>query len=135
MELRILRIDATEDRTIGLVCVNNRFSCYSLEDAVRQGPKVPGRTAIPAGRYQVIITPSQRFGVPLPLIVEVPGFDGIRIHAGNTAADTEGCVLVGLGRSDDQVRDSRAALAQLQRQIEFALGAGRIVWCAIDNVF
>lgn len=75
--------------------------CWSLEDVVREVPgqpvaswKIHGKTAIPRGRYRVIVDHSEHFGKDLPHLLDVPGFDGVRIHGGNTAADTEGCVLV-----------------------------------------
>lgn len=78
------------------------FNCYTLEDQVREVPgrpvtewKVPGATAIPRGRYKVVIDWSNRFKRNMPHILGVEGFDGIRVHSGATAADTEGCVCVG----------------------------------------
>lgn len=134
MTLRVLRVDGTAFRTIGLLLVDGRFDCYTLEDALRLGPKVPGATAIPPGTYQVVITPSARFGRDLPLLVNVPGFTGIRIHAGNTDADTDGCLLVGMGRTADAVTESRSALALLQKQIADALARGDVVSIAVENV-
>jgi len=72
-----------------------------------------GQTAIPVGTYQIIITPSKRFGRLLPLLVSVPDFDGIRIHPGNKAEDTEGCILVGKTRSSDFIGRSREAFDEL----------------------
>ena len=90
MELTLTRTDFTNDSTIGELSVNGKFECFTLEDKVRP-VKIKGMTAIPAGAYEVVINFSERFQRPLPLLLNVPNFDGIRIHAGNTAKDTEGC--------------------------------------------
>ena len=96
MDLRLERLWLAPLDTIGTFLIDGLFECFVLEDQVREaGVKVPGQTAIPVGRYEVIITPSQRFKEDLPLLVGVPGFEGVRIHAGNTHEDTEGCILVG----------------------------------------
>lgn len=91
------------------------------------GPKVYGETAIPAGTYNVVITPSQRFKRDLPMVENVPGFQGIRIHPGNTAEDTDGCILVGKAKGPDSVTDSRAAFNELFPKIKTALDAGETV--------
>jgi len=117
MRLTLKRTDATETRTLGELSIDGAFECYTLEDAVREGPKVPGATAIPAGLYEVDVTFSQRFKRMLPLVKAVPGFEGIRVHAGNTAADTEGCILVGQERGKDSLRKSQAALAALMAKM------------------
>ena len=114
MDLTLTRVDLTPTRTIGSLYLAGTWECFTLEDQVREpGVKVPGATAIPPGRYQVLLTFSQRFQRLLPLLLHVPWFTGIRIHAGNTAADTEGCILVGQERAGDQVLKSRAALEVL----------------------
>jgi len=135
MMIRVLRIDGDAQRTIGLLVVDGVFHGYSLEDAVRTGPKVPGHTAIPTGRYRVTVTMSQQFKTYLPLLLDVPGFEGIRIHAGNTDADTSGCILVGTSRSPDAILESRSALLLLQRQIMRTIEAEREVWIGVDNCF
>lgn len=90
--------------TIGELCIDGVFQCHTLEDTVRKNqPKIPGATAIPAGTYQVIIDDSVRFNRPMPHILDVPGFEGVRIHSGNTDKDTEGCLL--LGTYDAQTPD------------------------------
>jgi hypothetical protein len=94
MKLKLLREKSSDDTTIGKLYIENEFFCYTLEDKVRD-KKVYGETAIPIGTYKVVITWSPRFKRQLPLLVDVPGFDGIRIHPGNTHKDTEGCILVG----------------------------------------
>lgn len=93
--------------TLGSLYVNGRWCCWTLEDELREQPgqpverwKVKGSTAIPSGTYEVQITRSARFKTDLPLLLDVPGFTGIRIHAGNTHKDTSGCLLVGLRRGE-----------------------------------
>ena len=94
MKLLLTRIKQENAYTIGRLFVDGLFECYTLEDTVRS-IKIPGETAIPAGKYKLIIDWSNRFKRNLPHILNVPGFEGIRIHSGNTAKDTEGCLLVG----------------------------------------
>lgn len=97
--------------------------------------KVYGRTAIPVGDYDVIISYSQRFRKELPEVLAVPGFKGIRIHSGNTPADTEGCILIGNSLSPNglEVRDSRAAMAQLMELLDAALDGGQAVTLSVRN--
>jgi len=79
--------------------------------------KVPGKTAIPVGTYPLRVTWSPRFKAMLPAVEGVPGFSGIRIHAGNSVEDTEGCILVGLRREGSRILDSRVALDQLMQRL------------------
>ncbi len=133
MELDLYRGPSAHGCTIGRLAVNGHFCCWTLEDPVHDGPKMPGVTAIPAGRYPVTITRSQRFGVLLPLIQDVPGFEGIRFHAGNTAADTSGCILVGMARTPFSIMSSQVALERIQPVIAEALGRGETVWLVIHD--
>lgn len=131
MRLALVRNDCTADRTIGTLTVDGVFQSFTLEPALARLAPVLDHPAIPVGRYRVDITPSTRFGRMLPLICNVPGRSGIRIHAGNGEADTEGCVLVGLSREHDSVESSRIALAALQPQIAGALARHGDVWITI----
>jgi hypothetical protein len=107
--------------TMGSMWVDDdvsRLYLFTLEDQIRpQGIKVPGETAIPAGRYQVLITKSARFKQYLPLIINVPMFDGIRIHSLNNRKQTEGCIGVGLERADEDILRSREAMSKLMNKI------------------
>jgi hypothetical protein len=133
MEIDLRRVELSAICTIGELYVDGEFVCYTLEDAVRD-QKIPGETAIPAGRYQVILTWSPRFRRILPLLVDVPGFEGVRIHPGNTAADTEGCILVGKVRGAAAVFQSIAAFDALFLKLEAATIVGREIWITIRNV-
>ena len=114
--------------TIGEMFINGEFKCYTLEDVVRpDGEKIYGETAIPAGSYRVTITHSNRFGRDLPLVNDVPNFSGIRIHPGNTAADTHGCILVGLSKSENFIGQSRLAFEGIFAQIRDAIEHGEEV--------
>ena len=119
-EILLKRRWYSDRSTIGSLRLGD-FSCFTLEDRVRPaGVKVQDKTAIPAGVYKVIVDFSQRFQRRMPLLLEVPMFTGIRIHSGNTAADTRGCILVGEWRSPDWVGDSRKAFNKLFPLIETA---------------
>lgn len=131
MELLLLREPSTRNATEGALYVRE---CFTLEDPVR-AEKIAGKTAIPAGRYRVIINRSQRFGKDLPLLLDVPGFTGVRIHAGNTSADTEGCVLIGQTQTspdDNYIGASRAAMNALMPKLRAALARGEEVWLEIQ---
>ena len=107
--------------TIGRLFVNGVYECDTLEDTVRaDGVKVAGETAIPAGKYPVRITYSPRFKKMLPLLDNVPNFTGVRIHTGNTAKDTQGCILVGYNCVKGCVVDSRAAFKRLFAKLKTA---------------
>ena len=111
--------------TIGRMEINGRYFCDTLEDTDRglseemsedgiAALKVKGATAIPTGTYRIDMqTRSPRFGRVLPRLVSVKGYAGVLIHSGNTAADTEGCILVGENRERGKVLNSRATLEHL----------------------
>lgn len=120
--------------TIGTLYLDGKAECFTCEDVRREMKgtpvsewKVPGQTAIPAGTYNVVVTPSQRFHRDLPLLENVSGFQGIRIHPGNTAEDTEGCILVGVSKMPTGVSESRRAFERLFIKIKESLGAGEKV--------
>lgn len=119
MELKLVRKEFTNDSTIGELSVNGKFECFTLEDRVRP-VKIKGETAIPLGAYEVVVTFSNRFKKPLPLFLNVPGFEGVRIHSGNTKKDTEGCILVGQTKAKNMVGKSRAAFDILFAKIKTA---------------
>jgi len=122
MDMILRRKWATEVSTVGELEVDGKFECYTLEDVVRGNePKVYGRTAIPAGTYKVTVTFSNRFQRPMPLLHDVPGFEGVRIHSGNTSQDTEGCILVGRVRESDRIGESKLAFEHLFSQIQTAV--------------
>lgn len=98
MNLTLTRDVFDPEFTLGVLTVDGKDFGYTVEDTIRE-VKVHGKTAIPEGRYRVDWTLSQRFGRYMPLLLNVPGFRGIRIHPGNSAADTEGCILPGLRRT------------------------------------
>jgi len=95
MLIEVKRFEFKDTHTVGKMYVDGVYECYTLEDVVRNGTKVLGKTAIPIGTYKLIIDASTRFKQDMPHILDVPNFTGVRIHAGNTSADTDGCILVG----------------------------------------
>ena len=113
--------------------------CDTLEPTWRDykngAYKVKGRSAIPEGRYAVVISWSPKLGAWLPILLGGPEFNkqwqGIRIHAGNTAKDTQGCILVGQNREVGKVLDSRKWLYELKQKIVEAKDKGEAVWLTI----
>jgi len=142
MEITLIRNpEPTEGYTAGKLYIDDKFAFFTLEDQVREVPgkpvkdwKIYAQTAIPRGRYRIILTRSPRFGRLLPEVLGVPGFTAIRIHAGNTAKHTEGCILVGNadGNSKDAwLGNSRAAENALVRMLTPPLRIGKQVWLTI----
>ena len=151
MELILERIAKRKAYTIGRLSIlkriddeylagtENQYFCDTLEptwrDYANGAYKVKGHSAIPEGRYAVVISWSPKFKQWLPILLGGPEFNkqwqGIRIHAGNTAADTEGCILVGKNRLVGQVLDSRIWLHRLKQKIVEAKGRGEPVWITI----
>lgn len=129
MKISVVRNVFNDSCTVGELFVDGVHECFTLEDVVRPdgAPKVFGQTAIPFGTYNVVVTFSPHFNRLLPLLVDVPGFSGVRIHPGNTAADTEGCLLVGRQHTDNSVTESRLAFGALYAKIQAALAAGKPV--------
>lgn len=119
MKLEVKRLHRTDNSTIGELTIDGKFECYTLEDKERY-VKIKGETAIPKGTYKVIINESNRFKRMLPLLIAVPNFEGVRIHAGNSNHDTEGCILVGQNRSVDYITKSRKAFESLFKKMQGA---------------
>jgi len=113
--------------------INGKFTCYTLEDKIRT-VKIKHETCIPAGVYKVVLSLSQRFKVILPLLLNVPGFEGIRIHSGNTIAHTSGCVLVGTSVQENKLLHSKSALYKLLETLTKASKVGTITITVINPV-
>ena len=151
MELILERIAKRKTYTIGRLYIRRRvddeylagiaddYFCDTLEptwrDYANGAYKVKGRSAIPEGRYAVVISWSPKFKQWLPILLGGPEFNkqwqGIRIHAGNTSEDTEGCILVGKNREVGKVLDSRIWVHRLKQKIVEAKGRGEPVWITI----
>lgn len=119
MVITIKRLYKTETSVIGELLVNGVWECFTLEDAER-AIKIKGETAIPKGTYRVIINESYRFKKLLPLLINVPNFEGVRIHSGNSNHDTEGCILVGQTRNKNYIGQSRKAFEKLFKKMQAA---------------
>lgn len=125
MKLLLKRLHKTQNSTIGELYVDGKFECYTLEDVERK-EKIYAKTAIPKGTYQVIMTMSNRFKKLMPLLLNVPNFEGVRIHTGNYAKDTEGCILLGKTRGIDFIGNSKKAVADFYPKLEAALKVGKV---------
>ena len=124
MILNLVRDTFTDKTTIGKLYIDGVYQCETLEDTVRaKGVKVSGQTAIPRGTYQIVINFSHKNQKLMIQLLDVPMFEGIRIHSGNKAEDTEGCILVGTSRSKDWISGSIKAFTPLYNKINSALEA------------
>jgi len=140
MNLRLIREPTDQETTLGVLMVRGRFFGFTLEDSIREVAgqpveswKVAGSTAIPAGRYRVSLTWSNRFNRVQPQVMDVPGFEGVRIHSGNRHEDTEGCILVGMQRAGIRIQESRMAMAGLQSMLEASRDGAFVDWLEIEN--
>lgn len=132
MNLLLIRDTFSSICTLGKLFIDGQLECEVLEDPDRKleagGKKIYGQTAIPRGTYKVIIDFSTRFQRAMPHILGVAQFDGIRIHPGNTAANTDGCLLTGTGRvANRAVLESRVAFTRFYAKLEAALDTGEEV--------
>ncbi|MBR4814115.1 MAG: hypothetical protein IKZ67_01475 [Paludibacteraceae bacterium] len=150
MELKLVRKWKKDNYTIGVLSIDGQYECEVLEDKDRgldnaMSPeeitrlKQHGRTAIPRGRYKVIFSPSPKFGKcsyaiesKIPLLLGVKGFSSIRMHAGNTDGDTEGCLLLGENKAKGMVLNSAKTCARVFRKMWLAHRYGAAIWITIE---
>ena len=129
MELLLKRHTFKPTYTIGKLFVNSKYFCDVIEDTVRDlnmdgdlddsgEGKIYGKTAIPYGKYEVQVTMSTRFKKLLPILIGVKGFEGIRIHSGNTEQDSLGCLIVGENKEVGKVLNSRVTMDKLMKEFE-----------------
>jgi hypothetical protein len=148
MQIKLERYVFTDTFTIGKMYIDGNFECYTIEDtdrfleeeyinklekAVKTGKKVYGKTAIPKGTYRISITFSPKYQRMLPLLENVPGFSGIRIHSGNSAKDTDGCILPGVSADTEKgyVHESRKAFLRLFDKMVSAGNSGKNIMIEI----
>ena len=133
-EFILTRVQLDPDVTIGELTIAGHHVAFTCEDQERDGPKVPGKTAIPRGRYRIERTFSPRFGHDMLQLMDVPGFQGIRIHAGNDADDTEGCILPGLERRPDGVGESKLAVIEVNKWFDAIIAKGQEAWITVRGL-
>ena len=126
VKLDLLRVILGAKTTIGVLSIDGKEECFICEDTYRPPgeAKVPKRTAIPEGTYEIVINRSPRFGRDLPRLLNVPGFEGILIHPGNDADDTEGCLLPGRTASFSFVGESVLSFNELFAKLKSASDLG-----------
>lgn len=136
MKLILKRIALRQTYTIGKLYIDDDYFCDTLEDTVRDinkngkfdngEKKIKGKTAIPYGTYEIKWTYSPRFKKYTPQLMNVPSFEGIRIHAGSTPADTAGCILLGENKKVGMVLNSRATINKFYPLIKEACSKGKV---------
>lgn len=142
MELILKRDTFTEISTIGSLSIDGKFECFILEDKDRGlidtmsiaeivGTKIYGKTAIPYGRYEIDWTMSNRFKVMMPILKNVKGYEGIRIHKGNSEIDSLGCLLCGTKKASNRITESTSATNKLYIKIAEAKKQGIKIYITI----
>lgn len=136
MKLTLKRIALRPTYTIGKLYIDDIYFCDTIEDTVRDlnkngkfdngEKKVHSKTAIPYGIYEIKWTYSPRFKKYTPQLMNVPSFEGIRIHAGNTSADTEGCLILGKNKQVGKVLNSRDTINKFYPIIKEACSNGKV---------
>lgn len=136
MKLTLKRIALRPTYTIGKLYIDDVYFCDTIEDTVRDlnkngkfdngEKKIHSKTAIPYGTYEIKWTYSPRFKKYTPQLINVPSFEGIRIHAGNTSADTEGCLILGENKQVGKVLNSRATINKFYQIIKEACSNGNV---------
>lgn len=136
MKLTLKRIALRPTYTIGKLYIDDAYFCDTLEDTVRDTnksgkfdngeQKIKGKTAIPYGTYEIKWTYSPRFKKYTPQLMNVPSFEGIRVHAGNTSADTEGCLILGENKQVGKVLNSRTTINKFYPIIKEACSNGKV---------
>ena len=136
MKLTLNRIALRQTYTIGKLYIDGKYFCDTLEDTVRDTnksgkfdngeKKIKGKTAIPYGTYEIKWTYSPRFKKYTPQLMNVPSFEGIRIHSGNSSTDTEGCLLLGENKKVGMVLNSRATINKFYTLIKKACSKGKV---------
>lgn len=143
MEIKVKRITPIDyPYTIGKMYIDGEYFCDTLEDRVRDinkngkfdngEVKVAGETAIPYGRYQVVVTMSPKFKRELPRLLNVPNFEGILIHRGNTDKDSAGCLLLGENKVKGKVINSTPYEQKLVSILKDVQNKGEEIWITIE---
>jgi len=136
MKLELKRDVFADTFTLGTLLANGKHLGFTCEDTDRKledgNEKIYGKTAIPRGKYKVIISYSQRFKKPMPEVLDVPGFSGVRIHGGNVAEDSLGCVLLGAMRTQNGTANCAVINQKLIALIEQAEENGEKVYLEIS---
>jgi len=135
MKITVKRRYFADTYTIGTMSIDGAYFCDTLEDRYRdlsREKKVPDETCIPFGTYDVIVNVSPRLGRELPRLLNVPHFDGILIHRGNTDKDTSGCILVGENKVKGKVINSTGYEIELVKRCKAAIARGEKITLTIE---
>lgn len=129
MQITVIRKEFTDTYTRGELYINDVFFCYTMEDKDRgvtedhsvseiKKVKIVKRTAIPYGDYRIMLSFSKKLKRFLPLILDVPSFKGIRIHKGSTEDWSSGCILVGMKKTGNKLKEINEAEQALMKALK-----------------